>query len=84
MVRNPAKSILQVDADRLALPGLRIDAHLESYHLSDSDLIALDQRGDVKENVVSAVIGLDEAVALSSLNSLILPCSIPSSQLQWL
>jgi hypothetical protein len=63
----------QIDADSFTLPRLRIDAHLEGHRFAGGDLVALAQRGDVKENIAAPSSGLMNPKPLSSLNILILP-----------
>ena len=52
-----------IDTNRLALPCLRIGAHLESDRLAQGGVIPLAQRADVKKHVVATVIRLDKAEA---------------------
>jgi hypothetical protein len=63
-VFRQSQSSRQIHAHGLALPRLRIDADLEGDRLANGDFIAFAQGGYVKENIIAAVIWLDESKAL--------------------
>ena len=63
-VFRQSQSSRQIHAHGLALTRLRIDADLEGDRLANGDFIAFAQGGYVKENIIAAVIWLDESKAL--------------------